>query len=481
MPSRSATRTRTRAFGGALGAAARGVVRAHRERGVPRGELAKPAGVRVQNPAHPEPDAQGDRQTHDPAHEAAPPAAEYAILVDVEVDEVAAVDRPEPAPRRAAQPEVEAEPEPEPEYAIVVDVDEPEDAGEPVIPTTAVRDTTRRAHRHTVRDARPVAAPAREPETVAFAPRSRAGTPRPRPRLVPAPRAPQLDEPEPLATTRLAPEARPGGAAGAEAPAAEPHPGLPVDPRIRARRIEVRRAEGRRRLRVLVVLVGLLTVVTALVIVVYSPMLDVERVDVSGAAPDQVAAIRTAAGVSRGDALLRVDTGRVEARLEQLPWVEHASVSRDLPDTVDITVSIRHEIAWVAVPPPKGTQGATTAALVDGTGRIVAGVLVAPAGLPQLVGLTTGGRPGTEVKHAAAAHVAAILPADLRNLASTLSVRHGLVTMGLGGGPEIRFGTADHLAAKGRTALAILGSLSRPVPYVDVRVPSAPVTGPVTG
>jgi hypothetical protein len=85
------------------------------------------------------------------------------------------------------------------------------------------------------------------------------------------------------------------------------------------------------------------------------------------------------------------------------------------------------------------------------------------------------------VKHAAAAHVAAILPADLRNLASTLSVRHGLVTMGLGGGPEIRFGTADHLAAKGRIALAILGSLSRAVPYIDVRVPSAPVTGPVTG
>jgi cell division protein FtsQ len=359
-----------------------------------------------------------------------------------------------------------------------VDVDEPEDAGEPVMAPTAVRDTTRRAHRHPVRDARPAAAPAREPETVAFAPRSRAGTPRPRPRPVPTPRAPQLDEPEPLTTTRVAPEARPGGA---EAPAAGPHPGLPVDPRIRARRIEVRRAEGRRRLRVLVVLVGLLTVVTALVIVVYSPMLDVERVDVTGAAPDQVAAIRTAAGISRGDALLRVNTGRVEARLEQLPWVEHASVSRGLPDTVHITVSIRHEIAWVAVPPPKGTQGATTAALVDGTGRIVAGVLVAPAGLPQLAGLTTGGRPGTVVKHAAAAHVAAILPADLRNLASTLSVRHGLVTMGLGGGPEIRFGTADHLAAKGRIALAIVGSLSRAVPYIDVRVPSAPVTGPVTG
>ena len=49
--------------------------------------------------------------------------------------------------------------------------------------------------------------------------------------------------------------------------------------------------------------------------------------------------------------------------------------------------------------------------------------------------------------------------------------------MGLAGGPEIRFGTPDDLTAKGRTALAVLGSLTRPVHYVDVRVPTAPVTG----
>ena len=227
----------------------------------------------------------------------------------------------------------------------------------------------------------------------------------------------------------------------------------------------------------LIVLVGLLTLATLAVAAVYSPMLDVERVDVSGVDAATAAAVRTAAGVSRGDALLRVNPGAVEARVERLAGIAHAEVSRDLPGTLDITVTRRELVGWVSVPAPKGSHAAATVATVDPSGRVVDGALVPPPGLPQLAGISTRGRLGTRIAHPAVAHVASILPSDLRNLASTVALHRGVVSIGLSNGPEIRFGAPDALAAKGRTALAILGSLRRPVHYIDVRVPSAPVTG----
>ncbi|HZP29974.1 MAG TPA: FtsQ-type POTRA domain-containing protein [Acidimicrobiia bacterium] len=273
-----------------------------------------------------------------------------------------------------------------------------------------------------------------------------------------------------------------GAPAAAEAPSesddgSPPAPAVAVDPRLRARWVAVRRAEGRRRLRVLVVLVGLLTLVTLAVAAVYSPMLDVEHVEVSGVDPATAAAVRTAAGVSRGDALLRVDTGRVEARLERLPWIAHAGVSRDLPGTLHIAVTPRVAVGWVAVPAPRGSKAAPTVAVVDGSGRVMQGALLPPAGLPQLLGTPSRGRIGSRIGHPAVARVARILPADLRARAGSLEVKHGMVTMGLDHGPQIRFGTPHALALKGRTALAILASLRTTVHYIDVGVPSAPVTG----
>ena len=47
----------------------------------------------------------------------------------------------------------------------------------------------------------------------------------------------------------------------------------------------------------------------------------------------------------------------------------------------------------------------------------------------------------------------------------------------MGDGPEVRLGAPEDLTAKGRTTLALLAALHRPVHYIDVRVPAAPVTG----
>jgi hypothetical protein len=189
-----------------------------------------------------------------------------------------------------------------------------------------------------------------------------------------------------------------------------------VDPRIRARRVAIRRAEGRRRLRFLV---AALTAVTVAVVLVTT----------------------------------------------------HAfgSASPPAPETRPVAVG------WVQVPAPKGGSGAPSAAVVDGSGAVMQRALFPPAGIPRLSGATLAD--GTHIRPVALARVARILPTDLRARAATLGVHKGLVTMGLDKGPEIRFGTPDGLAEKGRTAFAILSALTTSVHYIDVRVPSAPVTG----
>jgi len=59
---------------------------------------------------------------------------------------------------------------------------------------------------------------------------------------------------------------------------AEAPPPVPMDPRIRDRRIEVKRAVGRRRLRVLLVAGSIIVALGLAFVTVNSPFLDVDRV-----------------------------------------------------------------------------------------------------------------------------------------------------------------------------------------------------------
>ena len=137
-----------------------------------------------------------------------------------------------------------------------------------------------------------------------------------------------------------------------------------VDPRFRQRRIAVRRQAGRRRLKRLVVLVAVAAVALATVIVLRSPVLDVDDVAIDGARYTDAKTIEEATGIGVGAPLLLADVDGAEEALEALPFVEDATVTRDLPSHVVVEIDERVPAARIAM--------GSDQVLVDGRGRVLA-------------------------------------------------------------------------------------------------------------
>jgi hypothetical protein len=100
-----------------------------------------------------------------------------------------------------------------------------------------------------------------------------------------------------------------------------------IDPRIRERRIEVKRREGRRRLRVLVALLAVVLVVCAVGAATRSPLLDVDHVIISGANHTPVPAVMHAAGLDRHRLLIDVHADHINGAIGRLPWIASVTVS----------------------------------------------------------------------------------------------------------------------------------------------------------
>ncbi len=263
----------------------------------------------------------------------------------------------------------------------------------------------------------------------------------------------------------------------------------PIDPRIRERRIAVTRAQGRRRLRVMLTAVAIASVIGIAWLIVMSPFLAVDDVTIQGTLHESLDSVRTAAGVRDGAALVFVDTGAVAGRIEKLPWIASAKVDREFPNGLRITVVERVPAAWVRRPAPAGSPrgAAGPAALVDATGRVLGDELTPPVGLPEIKGTQRLGLPGTRISPARPALALALLPPALRPQVASLTRRNGEPVLILAAPPggadpaakEVRLGRLEDVMAKGAAALAVLQQLTTDeahVSYIDVRVPGAPAT-----
>ncbi|MDE0065277.1 MAG: FtsQ-type POTRA domain-containing protein [Acidimicrobiaceae bacterium] len=138
-----------------------------------------------------------------------------------------------------------------------------------------------------------------------------------------------------------------------------------IDPRLRARRGAVRRAEGRRRLRFILVGLAILALVFCGWAALRSPLLDLDHVEIAGLGPSRLAEAEQSIGLEMGTPLNDIETGQIKADLEALPWVLHADVEKSWPGTVQIEVVERIAAAQLA-----GDGGRI--AIVDATGTVMA-------------------------------------------------------------------------------------------------------------
>lgn len=250
-----------------------------------------------------------------------------------------------------------------------------------------------------------------------------------------------------------------------------------VDPRMRDRWIEARRAEGRRRLWILSCVTAVVALVGIGYVVARSPLLGADTVTVRGTSSISADTVRTAARVGDGEPLLFLDTIAVTRRVEALPAVDRAIVTTELPNTVTIKVRERHAVGVV-----RGT-GAEPVAVVDREGRVIARVAVAPPGLPEIVGAGAAPALGQRLALAAAARGLAAMSPQLRVGVSRFIVLKGVASARLSKGLQsvtvIRFGRVEDMRAKSEAALAVMDDLTRRaqrVRLLDVSVPSAPAT-----
>ncbi len=269
-----------------------------------------------------------------------------------------------------------------------------------------------------------------------------------------------------------------------------------MDPRFRRRWAEARRAEGRRRLRVLTVVAAIVIVVGGCVGLLYSPLLRVRDVIVVGNAHTPGAQVLAAAGLLPQDpATPMVDVGPPRGRraVESLPWVGAVTFARRWPWTVVITVTERLPVALLVTD--------KTVDVVDVTGRVLeARPRVSPGAkpasrtsgeqpplpsLPMLTGARAAlagapispeaalSRPDLEALLEAAAATPPALAQ--RRLVLGYSAQAGLVAYQGRSGTMVLLGDASSLATK----LAVLEELASRVglsgySQVDLTVPERP-------
>lgn len=208
---------------------------------------------------------------------------------------------------------------------------------------------------------------------------------------------------------------------------------------------------------------GAVVLVAALLtwLLAFSSVFGVRTVEVTGTHTLTATQIRTAAAITSGSALLRLDTDAIARRVQVLPDVASAQVSTSFPATVHIAVTERVPVGYVKA----GTQFG----LIDKTGRQYRSVAAAPGTLPQFV-VPTGAAASSAA--AAVATVAADLPAAvLTKLASIQALDPNAITLLLKDNRIVQWGSADRSVEKARILPALLGQQST---RIDVTDPDQP-------
>ncbi|MBX3313622.1 MAG: FtsQ-type POTRA domain-containing protein [Actinobacteria bacterium] len=239
-----------------------------------------------------------------------------------------------------------------------------------------------------------------------------------------------------------------------------------IDPRMQQRREQVRADDVRRRRRRFGAFALVSVLVAGAVGLTRSPLLDVDHVLTVGATRTGRDAVLAAARIDIGEPMVSIDLGAAETRIERLPWVADATVTRDWPGTVRIAVIERVRVATTDGPSPL---------LVDREGRIL-GSAVDTDGLPSIGPRPDGAAPGDLVPPAMRSRVRAVEAMPSALAAQVESVTSGAegIELVLDDGIVVVVGDADRLRAKFEVVATRLAQDDRStIATINVTVPDA--------
>ncbi|MEO0494368.1 MAG: FtsQ-type POTRA domain-containing protein [Actinomycetota bacterium] len=196
-----------------------------------------------------------------------------------------------------------------------------------------------------------------------------------------------------------------------------------IDPRLRQRRIAVRRAAGRRRLRILIAVVVLAAGFGGAYALSRSALLDLDTVEIDGAFGTEADQVAEASGLVIGTPMLDLDLDAANAAIVGLPWVETADVGRAWPGTVEIAVTRRIGVALLPV-------GDGSAVVIDDEAVAIARSETSAVGdLPVITLGPTGDLGDVQTLALPALDLIAAMPTDLsrgsrRSTSSTAASAH---------------------------------------------------------
>jgi cell division protein FtsQ len=222
------------------------------------------------------------------------------------------------------------------------------------------------------------------------------------------------------------------------------------------------------------VLLGLLFLVWA---VLWSPLLNVRDVQLRGARHTTAEDVIAVMDLESGTNLLRLSTEEIQARVETLPWVKDVSISRVLPDTLQIRIKEREPAMVLSL--------ASANWIVDASGRVLASGR--DRDLPVLAGTNLSGiEVGTDLKAdqliGGLRVYRSLKPSVRKQVAAIFAPTPERITLALENGSQVRYGSAEMLRAKSNVLASLLRRLERDgtaASYIDLRVPTSPAVSPV--
>jgi cell division protein FtsQ len=209
---------------------------------------------------------------------------------------------------------------------------------------------------------------------------------------------------------------------------------------------------------------------TAAWAITYTPVFDAHHIQVEGAVSLRPDTVRSLAGIEPSTNVFHLQTEEVTASLLSDPWIASATVARDLPDSIVLSIVEREPVGTI------DAMGETSILASDGT--ILPASTATTSAVDALPKVQAGlGTPDAAQRAAAAALLGALDPVVAprvgemsvgQDLSTTLTMRDGVTVDA--GVP----GMESEKAAALRAVLHWAASGGHALSSIDISVPGAP-------